>query len=297
MDSGEIPRAFDRPFWPTISVRPTVLAPVYSLAAGTRRRYGKKVDLTKLLPYVLFILFHLRERLTRRRTIHCKRGRPRAGICIERFRSDAKAEGEAIVIGGYETHSADGRPIEHRRARWFKMELTRSSAPWAYSRGEPYRSIASLELLGTLVSTMLLLDGEEDVSDNIPRGTLSAGALTDNLGNRFSVAKLLSTKWPLTAFVVELACQLEHKNVLLDMAWVPRAQNAEADAITNGDTHWLSPKNRVTAEMDRLPFLMLHELLAKGEEFYQNLELVNVSDNTETPTTKVPLRVRDPWNE
>ena len=36
----------------------------------------------------------------------------------ERFRSDAKAEGETVVVGGYETHKADGSLVVAKEARW-----------------------------------------------------------------------------------------------------------------------------------------------------------------------------------
>ena len=71
------------------------------------------------------------------------------------------------------------------------------------------------------------------------------GGLTDNIGNQFAVARLLTTTWPLAAFVAEMATQLEDKALLLQLAWVPREQNAEADAITNGRVEWLAAGNRV----------------------------------------------------
>ena len=71
--------------------------------------------------------------------------------------------------------------------------------------------------------------------------SVSVGGLTDNLGNQFAVAKLLTTKWPLSAFLAGIGVQLEMKNIMLDVAWVPRELNTEADEITNGDVAWLSP--------------------------------------------------------
>ena len=59
--------SFDRPF----------LAPLYSLTAIARRKFGRKVDVLRFPPYVQFILHQLRTRLMRRHTIHCRRGRLR----------------------------------------------------------------------------------------------------------------------------------------------------------------------------------------------------------------------------
>ena len=55
------------------------------------------------------------------------------------FRADAKAEGQLVRIGGWECVGAR-RPAD---ARWFAVELTRKSAPWAFSKGDPFRTIAA----------------------------------------------------------------------------------------------------------------------------------------------------------
>lgn len=167
--------------------------------------------------------------------------------------------------------------------------------PHGPTRGEPFRSIASLELLGSLIGVMLLLDDdhEEGVSHS---ARISLGGLTDNMGNRVAVARLLTTKWPLAAFVAALATQLEDKSILLQLAWVPRDQNADADAITNGVTDWLSPKNRVSCDMASLPFKVLHDLLEKGKDFYRDSELVNIESVEAEKHSTILLKVSDPWD-
>ena len=77
------------------------LAPLYSLAAASRTGSGRKVDATELPPYVLFSLMHLAERLRSRRTVHCLSGRPNGDDAVERFRTDAKVEGDLVTIGGH----------------------------------------------------------------------------------------------------------------------------------------------------------------------------------------------------
>ena len=124
---------------------------------------------------------------------------------------------------------------------------------------------------------------------------ISVGGLTDNRGNKFAVAKLLTTKWPLAAFVAELAAQLEARDVLLDVSWVPRELNAEADAITNGGISWLSGDLQVKPTFEELPFTVLKDLLAASSIFYKNLEAVNVEGVTPTKKALGLLKVRDPW--
>ena len=69
----------------------------------------------------------------------------------ECFRADAKAEGEDVGIGGWECRG-NKAPSE---ARWFSIKVTRQNFPWVFARGEPFRLIASLELLGTLLCWMV----------------------------------------------------------------------------------------------------------------------------------------------
>ena len=277
--------AYDRPF----------LAPLYSLAAAVRSKTGRKVDTTNLPPYIKFILLHLRERFCKRKTIHCLRGRPSPNESQERFRSDAKAEGDLVTVGGYETFDSRGYPIAKKKAKWFLIKLTRSNAPWAFCKGEPFRTIAALEMLGSLLGIMLLL-GEKGDEHYCCGGSLSVGGFTDNSGNRFILARLLTTKWPLLAFLSEMAAQLEEKKILFEMSWVPREQNTEADAITNEDIEWLDPGRRVAADMKTLPFLILPEMLAKGEAFYAGRENVNAGAPEVAEKDVRTLRVRDPWD-
>ena len=89
---------------------------------------------------------------------------------------------------------------------------------------------------------------------------------------------------------------MEQKNMQFEVAWVPRDQNAEADAITNGDWHWLEEKNRVASDIKKLPFLVLHELLAQGEMHYANLDTVNLVGERERPDSNTLLKVRDSWD-
>ena len=74
----------------------------------------------------------------------------------ELFRLDAKAQGDTVVVGGW--RCAGG--ISTRDASWFSVRLTRRNAPWAFARGEPFRTIASLELMGALLGVMILLPAE-----------------------------------------------------------------------------------------------------------------------------------------
>ena len=109
----------------------------------------------------------------------------------EVFRLDARAEGENVATGGWRCH--EGRPT--REAKWFAVALNRRNAPWAFARGEAFLTIASLELLGALVSVMVLLPEEEVRSATTGLVTLTSG--TDNQGNSYLLDKIITTKFPL----------------------------------------------------------------------------------------------------
>ena len=50
------------------------------------------------------------------------------------FRIDARAEGDKIVVGGWESYMNQ----DTSQARWFSIELNRRNAAWAYVKGDPF---------------------------------------------------------------------------------------------------------------------------------------------------------------
>ena len=123
------------------------ISPIYSWSSAVGAR-GKA-----RLPWSMAFLFELLARILDgpSRTLQVQLVAASLG---EAFRADAKAEGMTVVVGGGESLGGR-RPAE---ARWFSVELTTKSAPWAFSRGEPYRTIAALELYATLLSIVLFSD-------------------------------------------------------------------------------------------------------------------------------------------
>ena len=147
-----------------------------------------------------------------------------AGERVELYRTDARAEGNEIWIGGWALDSSDTK-----RCRWFSEKLCHANAPWLFTAGEGYRQIASLELLATLAAVLVF-----GVPVNM-RSKMHCSAGTDNKGNSHVVARLLTRKFPLAAFLMELAMQLQCVGADLELYWLPRLQNQEADALTNDD--------------------------------------------------------------
>ena len=219
----------------------------------------------------------------------------------EVFRLDAKAEGDQVAIGGWLTKG--GRRA--REAPWFAVSLDRRSAPWAFHRGEPFRTIASLELLAALVGVMTLCPLSEWDTGRDSTGWVTIGCGTDNQGNSFLVDKLLTTKFPLGVILMEVAHQLHLRRAVLRANWVPRLQNEEADALTNGDYHHFTPELRVPVDLAKLEFGVLNDLLSEGLAYYDEVEAkksemrAKVASGVKTPKARKrageALRDRDPW--
>ena len=226
----------------------------------------------------------------------------------EIFRLDAKAEGEQVAIGGWRVKGSGTA----RDASWFAVKLNRRNAPWAFSRGEAFRTIASLELLGVLVSVLVLMPEVEVGPETLGTITLTCG--TDNQGNMYLMDKLLTTKYPLGVILMELAVQLGRRRATLRADWIPRLQNEEADALTNWDFHHFDPKREIKVDLEKLDFVVLNDLFAAGEQYLSELNELKEKTKDQRPLPGEPakrkkqtqaerdwgrkgrsLRERDPW--
>lgn len=270
-------------------VRP-FLAPLFSwaavLAGGTFAKFPDAV---------VILLEYVREEVARKPV----RGlEPLLTAPSDIFRVDAKAAGEEIVIGGWETWGAGSQAD----ARWFSFRLNRKSAPWAYLRGDPFRAIASLELIGVLAAVMVFAPGSSWAEGD---ASVTLSALTDNLGNTHVLKKFASSRYPLSIIAMELATQLDRRGIELDLQWVPRWQNQEADDLTNERFDDFAASKRIDVQFDSLEFLVMGRLLQKAGELDEELKLHKTSKEAKRATMKFDedskkvkkgqLRWQDPW--
>ena len=218
----------------------------------------------------------------------------------EVFRMDAKAEGEKIVIGGWRLPPS-GRTQE---APWFSVTLTRATAPWAYARGEPFRTIASLELLGSLVSLMVLVPERAAKGDTSALITLTSS--TDNQGNSFLLDKLLTTRYPLGIVLMELAHQMRVRRMVLRARWLPRLQNQEADDLTNDEFRHFDMTKRIAVDLKTVGFAVMDRLFEEGDAYIKELDEARTllkkrleskkARELERRSGKLPkLKETDPW--
>jgi hypothetical protein len=180
------------------------------------------------------------------------------------FRSDAKAEGGRAWIGGWCSKGGSST----RSAAWYSLEVTREWAPWVWAKAsDPGRVIAALELLGTIVSIMVFCP--MDSAGMEFEGCLTGA--TDNQGNMFATQRFLSTKWPLTVLLIELAEQLRARRARLVLNWRRRSENQEADDLTNADFSKFDSANRIEIDPHSIPWIALSAMMAASEELYQSI--------------------------
>ena len=142
----------------------------------------------------------------------------------ELFRTDAKAEPGLVAVGGWET----GAKADPGKARWFAVTFRAETCPshWSFlfDLNPPSRAIAAWELLGILMAVILF-----DVRGK--GGTrATATCATDNQSISLMAIKGLTTKPMIAAVWSELSLQLEARGINLDLSWVRRDLNQEADA-------------------------------------------------------------------
>ena len=118
-----------------------------------------------------------------------------------------------VAVGGW--RSANGAKASE--ATWFSVSLTRSTAPWAFTRSEPFCTIAALELLASLQGLMVLVPEGAAAGETSAVLTLSCGM--DNHGNTYLLDRMLTTKYSLGVVLMELAHQMRRRRLVLRANW------------------------------------------------------------------------------
>jgi hypothetical protein len=215
------------------------------------------------------------------------------------FKADARADGDIVVIGGFESDSEEDGNLQ--QCRWYSLSLSRENCPWAFEKkGEAYRCIAALELLATLVCIMVFqpLHTERTLTN------FTMPALTDNQGNEGLVVKNLTSKYPLYLILLELTEQLEARQIQLELRWTRRDKNQGADDLTNFRFENFDEDKRIQVDLRKLPWIVLPRLMDQAAEL--RLELLRRKEQKRRPSTAGQqvqqkkrkmrgLRTTDPW--
>ena len=268
------------------------LGPLY-LWSSAIQRSSSKTGIFKVPWAIRLILSWLSSRLEKGGRL--QEAPKRCTNTVEWFRTDAKAENGKAFIGGWEVSSTR----DTKKARWYAIEVEHSWAPWINWKGDPQRVIASLELLGTIIAIMVF-DQDEKAGKDFG-GTLTGS--TDNKGNTFATAKLMSTKFPLTVLIMELSEQLRCRGATLALNWLQRDLNQEADDLTNLEFGSFDMKNRIPVDPTQLKWLVLPTLMEESEALYKQIiaekeslkkDAVPVHRPRKVHPTK-RLKCTDPW--
>ena len=266
---------WDRPF----------LAPLYTLASS----YDPD-ETIPLPPFVAAAMQWLRDRLLVRRTAPCRRIEvSKKGV----FRVDAKAEGPNVALGGWRPVAGPDGEIDLMACPWFALTLTPAEAPWAFDRGEPFRAIASLELLATVIGLMLFFPDVK--TDELHAEIVQVTSHTDSLVSSAVVSRGSTTAFPLCLVAMEASAQMERLGLDLSLTWVPREVNSEADALSNLRFEGFDPSRRLEARVQDLPFLVLPTLEARAVAFYHQMAAAPERRRRRPPGKRAGLRETDPW--
>ena len=119
--------------------------------------------------------------------------------------------------------------------------------------------------MGTLVAVELFCDAPSGV--DLRKAMMKCTGLTDNQGNKFVIKRLMTTRFPLCAVLMQMAITLASKGLWLDLEWTPREANTEADAITNADYSLFDPSLRIDVDWSKFPKKVMEDVLAAGLGF------------------------------
>ena len=149
-----------------------------------------------------------------------------------------------------------------------------------------------------------------------PSCALQLAGETDNAGNSYVVSRMMTTKWPLAAILMEVTIQVRSRQLDVALDWIPRLQNAEADAITNEDYRDFDTERRIetSVEAAAAKFVLLPRLLIAGEKIVESqreakatkAEAAKIEETEERKRDRPParrwkkplskrLRATDPW--
>ena len=92
------------------------------------------------------------------------------------------------------------------------------------------------------------------------------GQEPNDRGNGAALNKLMSTGFPSSAVLMELASFMKTRGMRTIVEWAPRECNKEADLLANGKTSLFDPKRRIHVAASSLVWNVLPEASASGRE-------------------------------
>ena len=143
-------------------------------------------------------------------------------------------------------------------ARLDRGSPSRLGSFWAFAKDSRNKVIASLELLATLIAVKLWVPDSE--SRQISK--LAIRGYTDNQSNEALVKKAMTTKFPSTLVLLELAEELaaESCELYIGLMWIRRDANQLADDRTNENFTEFSPDFRIPLKGEEIKWRILDNI-------------------------------------
>eukprot|EP00434_Breviolum_minutum_P017229 symbB.v1.2.015209.t1/scaffold1104.1/size137596/5 len=183
-------------------------------------------------------------------------------------------------------------------ADWVKAEPIRElrAPPRVAGEGEPFRTIAAAELLAVTVAVVVF--GKE-AGWRGADGRFTISGFTDNSSNTFVVDKFLTTKFPVSLVLMELAYQLASLKANLSLQWIPREQNEEADDLSKERFDRFDPAKRIEVDLEEMGFKVIPRLAEVAGQLDEEIRMKKTSKKEGGATQKTPaeekLRMTQPW--
>ena len=228
------------------------LGPIYAWVAAAASCH------TLRLPKTLHLVFLFLETALQRgwRRSPVRKGK---ALRLEHFRTDAKADGSDMRIGGWCTSDSP----EPKECRWFSEKVDHMAFPAFYMAGESYRAISSLEMLASFVALRLFKPHGVYIHNHCSAGT-------DIKGNSHVLSRWMTTSFSLLAVLMEMSAFMLEANIGLELFWLPRLQNHLADSLADGDWKDFDPSKRLRFSLNDHEWLVMDRLLETGLPFRRN---------------------------
>ena len=233
------------------------LGPLYAWSSAIQGRQGPMT-----IPTVLKVFFSwLADRLEGGDRLQRPSRPPSRDLGLSFF-TDAKAEDGRAWVGSFL------EIVPGCQGPWFSLKFDRSWAPWAFSKSSPNKVIAALELLATLIAVKLWIPDSEDRQTS----RVALRGFTNNQSNEALVKKAMTTKYPSSLVLLELAEELAAKKCDLSLTWIRRDLNQLADDLTNEKFDMFDPEFRVPLKGEDMRRRVLDKLLSCADNFYSELK-------------------------
>ena len=154
---------------------------------------------------------------------------------------------------------------------------------------DPKRVIATLELLASLVAVKLWMPESRDPI----KAVCWLKGMTDNLGN--TVSKWMSTKFPLTIFVMDLSEFLRRGKCQLSLEWLRRDKNQLADDLTSQIFDSFDMNLRVRWSPVEQHWHVLSRFLEHSKEFHSEMKKRKSEVLPQEPKKRKIQKRLDPW--